>query len=145
MNERFNDIMKLARIELIIIPIFILFKYIRPKVLESASPEFLKITLLSIPNFFEAIVGTLTLTGVFLFINDRMNIKRQISLKIIYILAVIAAAIYVITQELNIINIRTNKTFDQNDIFFSIVGLIIGYTIILLVKPSIRLNSEKNS
>lgn len=86
MNERFNDLMKLARIELFIIPIFILFKFIRPKVLESASPEILKIIILSIPNFFEAIIGTLTLTGVFLFLKDQLKIKRQISPKLIYIM-----------------------------------------------------------
>ena len=137
--------MKLARIELIIIPIFVFFKYIRPGVLKSGASDFFKITLLSLPNFFEAIIGILTLTGVILLMNDRLNKKYQVGPKIIYIIAVALAAMYVILQELNIINIRTNTTFDQNDLIFSAIGLVIGYLIILLVKPRIRLNSEIDS
>ena len=137
MNEKMMDIMKLARVELIIIPIFIFFKYIRPTVLKSASPEFFKITLLSLPNFFEAIIGTLTLTGVILIINDWLKKKRQVKPKIIYKIAVVLAGILVISQELNIINIRTNTTMDQNDLIFSVLGLIFGYWIVLRIKPRI--------
>ncbi len=145
MNERFNDLMKLARIELLIIPIFILFKFTRPRVLESASPRFLRITLLSMPNFFEAVVGILTLTGVFLILNDRMNLKYQIRPAFIYIIVAIATTIYVLTQEFNLFNIRSNTTLDRNDVVFSIVGLIVGYSITLFIKPRIRLISEVNS
>ena len=142
MNEKMTDIMKLARIELIIIPIFAFFKFIRPTVLKSSAPEFFKIVLLSLPNFFEAIIGTLTLTGVILFLNNRLNKKHQIRTRIIYITAVILAGVYVILQELNIINIRTNTTFDRNDLIFSVIGLIIGYSIVNIIKPRIRLNPE---
>ncbi|WP_350292912.1 hypothetical protein [uncultured Croceitalea sp.] len=144
MNEKLMDIMKLARIELVIIPIFIFFKYIRPGVLKSKAPEFFKITLLSLPNFFEAIIGVLTLTGIILLINDRLK-KHQIKPKILYIIAVALAAAYVILQELNIINIRTNTTFDSNDIIFSILGLIFGYWIIQYIKPqfpSTKMNTQ---
>ncbi len=132
-----TDIMKLARVELIIIPIFIFFKFIRPSVLESESPEFFKMTLLSLPNLFEGIIGTLTLSGVILIINNLLNKKHQIKPKIIYIIAVILAGVYVIAQELNIINIRTNTTFDRNDLTFSVIGLIIGYSIVVFIKPRI--------
>ena len=113
--------------------------------MKSGASDFFKITLLSLPNFFEAIIGILTLTGVILLMNDRLNKKYQVGPKIIYIIAVALAAMYVILQELNIINIRTNTTFDQNDLIFSAIGLVIGYLIILLVKPRIRLNSEIDS
>ena len=100
--------------------------------------------LLSLPNFFEAVIGVLTLTGVFLFINDLLTKKQHISPHIIYIIAVIIATVYVILQELGIIHLRTNTTFDLNDLIFSVIGIVIGYSIILRVKPRIRLNSEKN-
>ncbi len=144
MNEKMKDIMKLARIELIIIPVFIFFKYIRPQVLQSSSPEFYKMALRSLPNFFEAIVGTLTLTGVLLILNDQLSKKQQISPKIIYIIAVVLTGFYVIAQELNIITTRTNTTFDQNDILFSLIGLIIGYIIVMLIKPTIHSQQSIN-
>ena len=129
--------MKLARVELIIIPLFIFFKFIRPRVLTNTSPEFLKITLFSLPNFFEAVIGSLTLTGIGLIINDRLNKKHQIRPKFIYKLAVILAGIYVSTQELKIHNLGGNNVFDKNDLIFSFIGLIIGYWIILRIKPRI--------
>ena len=134
--------MKLARVELIIIPIFILFKYIRPSVLESKSPDFFKITLLSLPNFFEAIIGTLTLTGFILIMNNLLNQKHQIGPRMVYMIAVALAGVLVIAQELNIIDIRTNTTFDPCDIIFSVIGLIIGYSIVLLIKPRISNKSK---
>lgn len=135
MNVKMTVIMKLARIELIIVPIFIFFKYIRPTILDSASPKFFKIILLSLPNFFEAVIGTLTLTGLLLIINDRLN---KILPKFIYISAVVLTSFYVILQELNLITIRGNTTCDKNDLIFLLIGLILGYLIILYVKPRIR-------
>lgn len=144
MNEKMKDIMKLARIELIIIPVFIFFKYIRPQVLQSSSPELFKMALRSLPNFFEAIIGTLTLTGVLLILNDQLNKKQQIKPIIIYSIAVVLTGFYVIAQELKIISIRTNTTFDQNDILFSLIGLIIGYIIVMLIKPTIHSQQSIN-
>lgn len=143
MNERMTDILKLARVELIIIPIFIFFKFIRPSVLKSESPEFFKITLLSLPNFFEAIIGTLTLTGIGLIVNDKLNKKYKIRPRMIYILAVILAGIYVSTQELKIHNLGGNNVFDLNDLIFSFIGLTIGYWIVIWIKPNITNETSK--
>ena len=143
MNERMKDIMKLARVELIIIPIFIFFKLIRPSILKSSSPEFIKVVLLSLPNFFEAIIGTLTLTGIGLLINDRISEGHQVRPKIVYILAVILAGTYVITQELKIHNLGGNNVFDRNDLIFSFIGLIIGYLIVIRIRPSINFGNKK--
>lgn len=143
MNEKMKDIMKLARVELIIIPIFIFFKFIRPSVLRSSSPEFFKIALLSLPNFFEAVIGTLTLTGIGLLINDRLSERHQIKPKLIYLLAVILAGIYVSTQELKIHNLGGSNVFDRNDLVFSFIGLIIGYWIVIRIKPIINIDSQK--
>lgn len=145
MNEKMKDIMKLARVELIIIPIFIFFKFIRPSVLKSASPEFFKLTLLSLPNFFEAIIGTLTLTGIGLIVNNKLNKRHQIRPKFIYIIAVLLAMIYVSTQELKIHNLGGNNVFDKNDLIFSFIGLIVGYSIILWIKPRMINETENKS
>ena len=135
MNNKYADTLKLARIQIVITIVFIFFKLIRPSALESTSFEFFKIVLFSLPNFFEAIIGILTLTGIGLIINDRFDKKHQIKPKSIYILTVVLSGTYVILQELNIIDIRTNTTMDPNDIIFSIVGLIVGYLIIQYIKP----------
>lgn len=133
-----TDILKLARIQVLFIIVFVFFKLIRPSVLKSASPEFLKKILLSLPNFFQSVIGVLILTGIGLILNSRLNKKKQVRHKLIYLLAVIIAAIYVITQELNIYNIRGNNTLDYNDLIFSCIGLLIGYWIILYKKPRIH-------
>ena len=64
MNNKYADTLKLARIQIVITIVFIFFKLIRPSALESTSFEFFKIVLFSLPNFFEAIIGILTLTGI---------------------------------------------------------------------------------
>ena len=130
-----DDILKLARVQLIVIPIFIFFKFIRSPVLNSSSPAIFKLILLSLPNFFEAIIGVLTVTGLGLLLNDRLSRKYQLKPSSIYKVAVFIAGTYVVLQELNIIKLRTNGTTDQNDIIFSIIGLIVGYLIILRKKP----------
>ena len=135
--------MKLARVELFIIPVFIFFKLIRPTVLKSSSPQFFKVVLLSLPNFFEAIIGTVTLTGLGLLINHRLSEPYQIKPKLIYLLAVILAGIYVSTQELKIHHLGGNNVFDINDLIFSIIGLIIGYWIVIRIKPIIYESTKK--
>jgi hypothetical protein len=144
MNKKMMGIIKLVWLELIIIIIFIFFKLIRPTVLNSKSSEFFKLILLSLPNFFEAVIGTLTLTGIGLIINDKLSRKYQIRSRLIYILAAVLAGIYVSTQELKIHNLGGNNVFDVNDLLFSFIGLIIGYLIVLLINPN-KIDSSKNN
>ncbi|WP_299247535.1 hypothetical protein [uncultured Aquimarina sp.] len=133
-----TDILKLARIQFLLIILFVIFKFIRPAVLNSDSPEWIKITLLSLPNFFEAVIGTLILTGIGLYLNLRiLSKKRQIKRNLIYAVASILAGIYVITQELKLHNLGGNNIYDSNDLIFSVIGLIIGYLIIIAIKPKI--------
>ena len=136
--------MKLARVELVIIPIFIFFKFIRPSVLKSTSPDFFKIALLSLPNFFEGIIGTLTLTGIGLIINDKLSKQKQIKPKLIYVLAVVIAGIYVITQELKFHNLGGNNVYDVNDLIFSIIGLVLGFLIVLWIRPCIENRTNRS-
>ena len=137
MNDKMRDIRKLIRIELIVIPIFAFFKFIRPPVLKSSSPAFFKLVLLSLPNFFEAIIGMLTLTAIGLTVNDRLNERKQLRPKLIYGIAVILTGIYVVTQELKIHNLGGNNVYDQNDLIFSFIGLVFAYWIVVQIKPTI--------
>ena len=117
---------------------FIFFKAIRPAVLNSEAPEWAKLALLSLPNFFEAFIGTLILTGIGLYLSVKILSKqKQINRKIIYILAPILGGVYVITQELKIHNLGGNNVYDFNDIVFSIIGLIGGYLMVLWMNPKI--------
>ena len=141
MGEKMKDIMKLARIQLALTALFIFFKLIRPSVLASNSPQFFKTILLSLPNFFEAVVGILILTGILLVLNDKLKKKNTFQLNYVYRIAVLLAAAYVTLQEFDVINFRSRKTFDQNDLIFSAIGLVIGYWIIRSVKPRIYSNS----
>ena len=139
-----SDIFKLVRIQLVIIILFTFFKLIRPSILKGDFPEWIKIVLLSLPNFFEGIIGVLTLTGFGLYINIKVfNPYKQIKSKILYIIALILAGIYVLTQEFKIHNLGGNNVFDKNDVIFSIIGLIIGYLIVLIIKPMGLENPEK--
>ncbi len=113
----------------ITILVFILNKlYLRPLVLESQSPEFFKIFVLSVPNLAEAIVGTLLLTGVLWQI--RQHFSTQLGdLKDIYIriAAVGIAGVYSISQEYKLHNIGGNNVFDIYDVVASIIGLMIAF------------------
>jgi len=131
------DILKLARIQIVLTVLFIVLKLIRPSVLQSDAPEFFKLFLLSAPNLFEGIVGTFVLTGLGLFLNDKLELKNQIKPNILYLLAVVLAGIYVITQEFKIHNLGGRNIYDQNDVIFSFIGLIIGYSIVVYIQPRI--------
>jgi len=139
-----RDVLKLARIQFALIGLFVLFKLIRPSLLESNSPEWVRITLLSLPNFFEAVIGVLILTGIGLYLNLRvLSKKRRIGRNLLYAIVPIIGGIYVITQEMKIHNLGGNNVYDINDIIFSVVGLLIGYLFIIVTKPNIYPVSEE--
>jgi hypothetical protein len=130
-----KDILKLARIQIYIIILFVFGKgVLRPYILEGDFPLFMDIFVLSLPNFFEGITGVLSLTFIGLYLNHRFN-KHRLSNSIIYLLAVILATVFVLTQEFKLHNLGGNNVYDPYDVLFSIVGLGIGYLIILKLKP----------
>lgn len=132
-----QDIYKLARIQIAFVILFVICKkVVRPFVLNRSFPDFADITVLSLPNFFEGVVGVLTLTGLGLYIFNSLKIKFQ--LYWVYLMAVILAAIYTITQEFKIHNLGGNNIYDPYDVLFSVIGLILGYLIVLRVRPSIQ-------
>lgn len=133
-----NDIQKIARIQIIIIVLFVFFKFIRPAVLASNASEVFKLILLSLPNFFEGVIGVLILTAIGLYLNNKViSTQKQLKPKFIYILALVMASIYVISQEFKLHNLGGKNVFDKNDVFFSIIGLITGFSIIVYIKPKI--------
>ena len=137
MTNRMADIVSLARIQLLFMLLFVFFKLIRPFVLNGDSAELFKLALLSLPNFFEAVIGTLILTGIGLVLRDKIGDNRG-SLQLVYLTAVLLAAVYVIAQELGFHNLGGNNVTDINDVLFSIIGLLVGYAIILRKQPRIQ-------
>lgn len=138
-----QDIRKLARIQIISILLFIICKkWIRPFVLEGDYPSWLDITVLSLPNFFEGIIGVITLTYIGLYVNYRwIPEKGKSSNNQIYFIALVIASIYVLTQEFKLHNLGGNNVYDPWDVLFSLIGLTIAYGIVLKLKPTISSNA----
>lgn len=132
-----EDIVKMVRIQILITVLFIFFKLIRPHVLRSEAHDFLKMFLLSFPNFCEGVIGVLVLTGVGIYLNKHIRIKNFY----IYIIAIILTSIYVITQELKIHNLGGENVYDPNDLIFSIIGILIGTMTVFGIKPKIKMST----
>ncbi|GAA4272530.1 hypothetical protein U6A24_09730 [Aquimarina gracilis] len=137
-----RDLIKLARVQLITLVPFIFFKAVRPYVLKNDYPEFANIFVLSFPNFCEGIIGVMTVTMISLVIHHKLgSSKISISENYIYIIATLLSAVYVLLQEFRIHNLGGNNVFDPYDVVFSIIGLIIGYILLIKIKPRFR-NTE---
>lgn len=131
-----KDILKLARLQIAIIVLFVLFKFIRPDALAGDSPDWIKKTLLSLPNFFEGVIGVLVLTGMGLYVNAKfLDENRRLRTQLLYIIVTIIAGIYTLTQEFKMHNLGGNNVYDPNDVIFSIVGLAMGYLILYWMQP----------
>lgn len=121
-------VQKLVRIQLLMIALFAILKFTRPGVLESNAPGWIKLTLLSLPNFFESVIGTLVLTAIGCQLNDRLRTKEKRLKKLALIsIATFLTGLYVITQELKIHNLGGNNVYDFNDIIGSLIGLFAGF------------------
>ena len=112
--------------------LFILNKtFLRPLIIKNEITGFVLILSNSIPNFFEAVMGTLILTAILFTIRlsflDKIKIVKNAN---IHIIAVILAAIYVISQELKFHNIGGNNIYDPNDLIASIIGLIATFIMV---------------
>ena len=114
--------------------LFILNKlYVGPWILENELSGFALILTNSIPNFFEAIIVSLILTGIFLQIRlFYLSKTRTIKDIYIYILSFFLASIYVISQELKFHNLGGNNIYDPYDLLASIIGLMLTFGVIQL-------------
>lgn len=129
-----GDILKMARVQVFVIVIFVFFKFVRRNSLDVQTPAFFKIFLYSFPNFCEALIGILTLAMLGLYANRKLKIRNIF----VYLLSLVLAAIYVISQEINLHSLGGHNTYDPYDIVFSLIGLGIGFTLLLSMKPSIQ-------
>ena len=112
--------------------LFILNKiFLRPLIIKNEITGFALILSNYIPNFFEAVMGTLMLTAILIAIRlsflDTAKILKDSN---IHILAVVLASIYVISQELKFHNLGGNNIYDPNDLIASIIGLIGTFIIV---------------
>jgi uncharacterized membrane protein len=120
--------------------------YLRPWILENEVLGLPLIVTNSLPNFLEAIIGTLILTGILLQIyHSFIREKRKIKVVYLHILAVLIASIYVIAQELKFHNLGGNNIYDPYDLLASFVGLIGTFGVIQLFGFSKDTTIEKSS
>ncbi|WP_299529196.1 hypothetical protein [Ulvibacterium sp.] len=97
--------------------------YIRPWVLKNDLPYVFQISVLSLPNLIEAIMGTIVVTG--LAFGAKRHLKRTIGNSSIYLISVALTAIYVIAQELGYHNMGGNNVYDPYDLTASVLGLLL--------------------
>ena len=138
---RGQNIIPLLHIFLGIIASYFIVKFsIRPLVIENQNSGLIKTIAFSYPNFCEAVVGTIFLTLLLLILKG-MLMKRKPNLvfkeKYVYQIAVLISGIYVILQEFKVHNLGGENVFDFNDVFFSILGLIMVYFVLIKIKPKI--------
>lgn len=128
-----TSIQKLVRVQLLVLIVFLVFKLSRTSLLANEPAPLIRVFLYSLPNFCEGVIGTITLTVLGLYANQYLKVKNTT----VYIIAVVLAGIYVVTQEFKIHNLGGNNIYDPNDVLFSVVGLIVGFGIVWLIKPQL--------
>ncbi len=98
--------------------------YIRELLLQGElSPSLEKISY-SIPNFFEAVMGTSILVAILLTLKFKNIIYiERVSDLVLKSLGIGFSYIFVITQELKIHNLGGNNVYDINDLIASIIGM----------------------
>jgi len=121
-------------IQLIFVISFILFmcnKFIfRPLIIVNDAPQFLKIFTWSLPNFIEAVMGSIILTGGLFSLQIRYSATFQpMNVYYIYTLTTFLTGVYVLTQEVKWHNLGGRNVYDPNDFMASILGLLFMFGI----------------
>ncbi len=108
----------------IVMAVFILIKGVfRPHYKDSSS-EIVQLILFSFPNFAEAYIGTFTISAILVIGRIKgFSMLKSLKDRTIYYISVTLAAIYVISQELNLHSIGGENITDINDIISSVLGL----------------------
>jgi hypothetical protein len=107
------------------IVVFVFNKFVfRPWILEAGLPTFFDVLVNSLPNLSEAIIGTLLLPGIGFELRARLagRLGDQ-SDTAVYLIVILVAGVYVLSQELKFHNLGGNNIYDPWDLLFSIVGL----------------------
>jgi len=103
---------------------------VRPWVIDQDKSDFLKIIVFSLPNFIEAIVGTFLITGIVSYLRIKNHFMRKWKDLFIYLSASLMAGVYVILQELKIHNLGGRNTYDPNDLYASIIGILFVFMVL---------------
>ena len=98
----------------------------RPWIHNHFEHSFMLILVNSLPNFVEAIIGTVLIAGIGLVVQARF-FSKAVKVRTTYTLAALLAGVYVITQELNLHSLGGANVYDPFDVGASILGLITAY------------------
>jgi hypothetical protein len=109
--------------------VFILNKFaIRPWIVANHDSGVLLSISYSLPNFIEAIMGTVLISGVFCFFRQRpTKLRHRPTDSTIYLMATLIAGTYVLAQEFKLHSVGGNNVYDFNDVLASILGLVVVY------------------
>lgn len=141
-----TKVMQLARVQLLSLVVFIVFKLLRKPALaqlplewaplEGIPTQWVEIFLYSFPNFLEPIVGAITITYLLMLPGGKIRfIRDRVAEPFIYIFVIFLAAVYVLTQEFKIHNLGGNNIYDPNDVLFSIAGLAAAMVMLFVIRP----------
>ena len=130
-----NQLIIKRHIRIIFLTVFFLFfinKFaFRPWVLANDSPQFLKVIAWSIPNFIEAVMGSILLIGGLFYVqNNIVSWQKRLTDISIYLIAVSFASIYVLTQEIKWHNLGGRNVYDPNDFIASILGVLFIFSVL---------------
>lgn len=111
---------------------FVLNKHaIRPWVLENIDGGPAVILVNSLPNFVEAIIGTIDLVILWEIWKRLSGAGHRVADAIVYAIATFIAGLFVISSELNWIQFRGPNVIDPFDIIASILGLILIHRLLV--------------
>jgi len=130
---------------LIVFFLFFLNKFqFRPWVLTNQTPYFLKVLVWSFPNFAEAVLGSTLITALLSILKIKWFPNAK-SLKepYIYLLSILLAGIFVLTQEVKWHNLGGRNVYDPNDFIASILGLL--FMLGVFLNYGFRTNTRSDS
>ncbi len=140
MTTRF---LPLIIVQIVTILLFAILKRFRSQLVEALPNGAFEVILYSFPNFAEGLVGFLALAMLLSLAAQRVAFaKRFLTLPWICACAFVAAAFYVISQELGFHNLGGDQVYDPYDILFSIAGLSVGLVTFLSFRPIIFPDSD---
>lgn len=139
-DARVTDIKTNLRIMICVIVAYSLNKFLlRPWVVQNEISGVIRIFTFSFPNLCEAVCGTIVLTNLGLVANSSvLTPTSRFKPLTIYVSATIIAAAYVILQEFKVHNLGGRNVYDFNDVLFSIAGLALIFSYLLMKKPEYK-------
>ncbi len=132
-----SDILKLARVQVLFLVVFVALKAARRPLMDLSPPEWVGVFLYSFPNFAEAIIGMMTVTMLLTAANHYL-FSGRIKPAVIYLAATLISAVYVLTQEWGLHSLGGNNVFDIYDVYASVAGLVVALAMLLVIRPEVK-------